>query len=631
LGEPVLPEPRQPDLDPTNLVWDTSKFRWEFSNAGPIIAPSNAARNCLIFRYFQAGNTSASTASDAVCVYQGSGNAVLFDSCLLRGGKNVVYVAGSQGRHVFHDCVLYGGAAAGAAVLNAGTVAAVVARNCTAIGGAYGLRSNGGAWCLAENSYFSGTTAGLNATGGGTIAANTCASSDATASTGTGVAASGTPLTNVARSTATFRNVTAGSEDFRLAVGSPLAYAGADLSPGRRRYFADCSSASESTTGGAPVGVLAFETGSSVATFRLWNSVADKWYDGTDSPYNLSLSIPLPHASTTSDWVAFVADTHFGDVLKATAGPGIDALNAGAKGRWNRATAGAWVNNGFPCAGRLKHLFVLGDIGPSDMNQFGTGAASAGDLTATGHGQYAQYQENLWNTSGLASPPGAAVQSIPHANTWHLVGNHDTTDAMASICNLSAGVGGNGQAACHTELGGFESYRLNQHGRANSGYTGATYADIDELHQLADVGNHRFVLLNFYGSDSGITHANRWTPADTTWAKWALSTLPAGSNLFLLPHAPPTQSSRYSHSDQPLDTEWEVAASLTPWAAAFSGHCHNFAPAGSGPDWASVATRDDFPARAVPSWDIGAHESPARAAARAVGLRHAGRAVRTLS
>lgn len=574
------------DRDPTSFAWDEAKFRWELSTTGGVITPANGQRNNLVFRNLQARNTSSSTATDAVCVYNGTGNAVLFDSCLLRGGKNAVYISGGQGRHVLHNTVAYG--ASNAAVLASSSAAAVIARNATLIGGLYGLRTNGGANCLAENTYAYGSTAAFSATGGGAITATDSASNDGTAST-----------TTVAKSTATFVNVTAGSEDFGLPTGSPLIGAGADLSPGRTRYFADVSSASESSgTGAAPVGVLCFEVGSAVATFRLWDSVADKWFDGVDRPYDLSLSIPLPYASTTGDWIALVSDTHFGHAMKAVAGPGIDALNAGTKGRWNRATSGAWTNNAFPCTGRLLHLMNLGDIGPTDRSEYGTGLGldNAGATVA-------QYRENMWNVSGLTTPPGAGCQSIPQNSSWHFTGNHDRTIAMTAP--------------------GFEAARLNQHGRTTSEYTGAAYADIDELHQHADIGNNRFLFLNYFGSGA----SGAWTSADTTWAKWAVSTLPASSNLFVLPHAPMTQSSRYSKSDQPHDTELEVALSMTAWAASFCGHCHGLTTPGSGPDWGSVATRQDYPTRSA--WDVGAGLAPPSTPIRRP-LRLRGRSLRGL-
>jgi hypothetical protein len=576
--------------------WSTSKFRWEFSSATGIVVPGGTSDH-LVFRNLQVRNTNAATTSDAICCYYGKRAATLFDSCLLRGGKNPIYIETSQGRHVFHDTAAYGGVASGAALLNASMGAPAIARNCTLIGGAYGLRSTGGADCVAENTYAHGSTAAYAASGGGTIRTDHAASSDSTGSTG---------YRAIARDAATFASVAGGSEDWSLPSGSPLVRAGATLSTGRRRHFADVSSAAEGGAGRAPVGILAFESGSSVATFRLWDSVNDKWFDGTDAPYDLSMTIPLPYPSATSDWVAMVSDTHFGDVLKATAGPGIDALNAGTKGRWNRATSGAWTNNGFPCTGRLLHLFNIGDIGPTDRNDYGTGRATAGEQAAAGRDYY-YYQENLWNTSGFSG--GAGCQSIPAGRTWHSVGNHDTTAAMASAS-------GDPLIAAH---GGFETFRLNQHGRATSAYTGAAYADVDELHQHVDVGNNRFVLLNFYGSGA----AGAWTAADTAWATWAaVTSLPAGTNLFLLPHAPPGHSTRVGKFDQPHDSAWECTVSTIAWAASFCGHCHGFTP-GTGPDRGCVATRDDYPSsRSV--WDVGAYESsPERRRLR--GIRAGGR------
>jgi hypothetical protein len=334
-----------------------------------------------------------------------------------------------------------------------------------------------------------------------------------------------------------------------------------------------------SGTGGAPIGILAFEVGSSTAVFRLYHSFSDLWWDGTgtgNKRYDLTRTIALPNPSTTGDWVVLISDTHSGSAGSKAAFGRIDGLNAGTRGRWTKDTSYGWAQNGFPCTGRLKHLVVLGDLGPTDVNRYGTARND--------------YQDNIWNTSGEAGTFG--VTSIPANNTWHYLGNHDTTKLMAPWNPTNPG------------NPGFETYRLNQHGRTTD-TEGNAYSDVSELRQWFDVGNNRFLLLGLLGSadvphSSGLNLAG-WTAGDIAWATGAIDAVPGATNLFVLPHAPMTQSTRQSWENR---TPPAVDARLAraPWCAAFCGHTHAFDL--MGPDSGSVGARQDYPTRS--DWSIGA-------------------------
>lgn len=87
--------------------------------------------------------------------------------------------------------------------------------SCTFIGGYRGILA--GVAGVAKNCYAYGSNAAYS----GTITKTTCASSDATGSDG---------LQGIGVDTDTFTNVSAGTEDFHLPVGSPLVEAGTDTS-----------------------------------------------------------------------------------------------------------------------------------------------------------------------------------------------------------------------------------------------------------------------------------------------------------------------------------------------------------------------------------------------------------------
>lgn len=100
----------------------------------------------------------------------------------------------------------------------------------TVIGGRYGIACNGGTLTV-KNTYAGGSVTEDYIRVSGTLAKTNCASEDQSADdTGTNETASNCVAAAVALSTSTFVNVTAGSEDYHLVVGSALIGAGASTS-----------------------------------------------------------------------------------------------------------------------------------------------------------------------------------------------------------------------------------------------------------------------------------------------------------------------------------------------------------------------------------------------------------------
>jgi hypothetical protein len=562
------------NLDPAALVWNATRYRLEGDTLGAVLACVNATNNSLRLQGLQVRNVNTATGSwtNATAALDTDGAVVLAEGCLFRGGQNAVYhrAGGGVGRTDLENCVAYG--ASQAAVLHAGSTPLIV-RNSTLIGGSYGLRNTSHGDALVENTYVHGSVAACSTASDGVNTLDHAASSDATGSPG---------YRAIPHSTATFRGVTAGSEDYRLALGSALGSAGADLSVGRSRCFADVSSANEFGNGG-PVGFLEFTSGSATALFRLWNSTSDRWWDGTGNGLNrfdLTLAIPLLYPSTTSDVVALISDTHEGPTVKSTVLPGIDAVNAGTKGRWTKDTSHGWALNSFPLAGRVNWLINLGDLQVTDQNRYGD--------------TLNYYRDNLFNTSGNAA--GGGIASIAADHIFHYTGNHDIVKAKRA-------------SALEPANPAFEEMRFNQHGRTTD-LEGNAYSDASELRQWFDVGNHRFLLGNYYGTgttaqtyrSTGVQAT--WLQADVDWYVAAIAAAGAGArNLFVMMHAPLTQSTRKSFQNQ-LPSPIDVALARSPWAASFCGHTHAFGSTLPGPDAGSIGTRQDYPTRT--DWSIGA-------------------------
>ena len=140
----------------------------------------------------------------------------LITNTIAKGGSYGFRV-GANSNVVMWNCVTHGPSAGG--VLTSDTTASLSAYNCTVIGNPsnYGVRNISGAVSLT-NCYALGYPGYAYS---GTITKTTCGSSDSTGSFG---------LQNIAYSTVNFVNITPGSENLHLVLGSGVIGVGTDLS-----------------------------------------------------------------------------------------------------------------------------------------------------------------------------------------------------------------------------------------------------------------------------------------------------------------------------------------------------------------------------------------------------------------
>lgn len=200
--------------------WNTSKYRIEANNATPIAisddhvrviglqltvtSPTGDSKHC--FRNTTALAAGAEThLSHTIC--KGHGNNSWTQGGIVIDGANVV--------HKSWNNIIYG------LPTNSTGVWALTGTSCTVysttvVGGDYGIRNDGLA-ITAKNCYAGNTT---TADYQGSITKTTCYSEDGT----------GSPATSIAPTTATFVNVTGGTEDFHLVSGSGLIDVGTDTS-----------------------------------------------------------------------------------------------------------------------------------------------------------------------------------------------------------------------------------------------------------------------------------------------------------------------------------------------------------------------------------------------------------------
>lgn len=143
------------------------------------------------------------------CIFVGHGSNTYFQDGLIR-------ILQTNANAQISNCLFYNVAtgSGNTGILLTGNVMAL--NNNTFIGGFYTIQQSN-AIVTARNVYCGNASSSCYQ---GTITKTTCASSDATGTTG---------LQNIPYSTATFRNVTSGSEDFRLSNGSALIGVGNDL------------------------------------------------------------------------------------------------------------------------------------------------------------------------------------------------------------------------------------------------------------------------------------------------------------------------------------------------------------------------------------------------------------------
>jgi hypothetical protein len=179
--------------------------------------------------------------SDDVIVYGtvaiGANNAAYVSRCILRGATNGSYsqtaikAADSDCKTFVWNTIMYGFGATAASGNRVVAAATMSIYNCVGIGGYYGLYASGGV-VTAKNNYF-GVSASEDyyRAAGGTLNKINCASEDASADDTSGAdETQSNCIISVAHSTSTFVNVTAGTENYHLVVGSSLIGAGVDTS-----------------------------------------------------------------------------------------------------------------------------------------------------------------------------------------------------------------------------------------------------------------------------------------------------------------------------------------------------------------------------------------------------------------
>ena len=212
-----------------SLAWDDDKYR---------IAGDPGSGHGLIellnidyvwIDGIQAAGSAADSGRHAIAILGDSRvdntNATWISRCLLKavGGSRStchgIFVDGNYADAFVWNSAVYNVRAGGTsyAVLCNASGGSLTIGSSTLSGGVYGLYRYAGT-CVAKNVYAGGSSSGdFN----GTITKTTCASSDTTGSAG---------LQEIPVSTATFVNVTAGTEDWHLAEDSALIGVGTDTS-----------------------------------------------------------------------------------------------------------------------------------------------------------------------------------------------------------------------------------------------------------------------------------------------------------------------------------------------------------------------------------------------------------------
>lgn len=203
--------------------WSATKYRLAGANLTNMV---NVAENYVILDGLQMEQTGISANNQAIIqLMPGSGNYAYVQNCLLKlaGGSSfygpAIWLNSTGATMYVRNTIAYNAGAVASnsnMVVNAANGTAYL-ENCTIIGyrravsrsvatlnvtNCYGVAPNGAAYV-------------------GTMTMTTCASADTSGSTG---------LQNIAYSTATFSNVTAGSENLSLATNSALIGVGTDLS-----------------------------------------------------------------------------------------------------------------------------------------------------------------------------------------------------------------------------------------------------------------------------------------------------------------------------------------------------------------------------------------------------------------
>jgi len=227
-------------------VYTTAKYRLEVANAVALTLEEDHIRveGLQIIK----SSTSASGQHCVIADYQAASNDIRLHTCLIKQAGNGtytetgVYLSDADLVVTISNCVVYGIGAAGGTAISANQVTTTNVYGCTIVStgatNGFGLRRVAGT-VTAKNCYARGEAGAAFL---GTISLTTCASSDTTGSTG---------LQNIAINTTNFTNVTAGSEDFRLPLGSALIGVGTTLTddpPGSTALALDIAGQTRTTT-----------------------------------------------------------------------------------------------------------------------------------------------------------------------------------------------------------------------------------------------------------------------------------------------------------------------------------------------------------------------------------------------
>jgi hypothetical protein len=214
-------------------VWSTSKYRLEVAN--PAVAVVHLRTEFTRVEGLQV-RKSASNANDQMIFHVEASSACTMQitDCLIRNvptdafrAPNIWVVSANVTAYLINN-ICYGSPDvvtpyASGIMVEAGTA---YVYSCTVIGGWDGLVVSGGATVNAKNSYFAenSTDGGANSISAtGTFNQTTCAANDASGLVNVG-------LQSIAINTTNFTNVTPGSEDWHLPLGSALIDVGTDTS-----------------------------------------------------------------------------------------------------------------------------------------------------------------------------------------------------------------------------------------------------------------------------------------------------------------------------------------------------------------------------------------------------------------
>jgi hypothetical protein len=212
-----------------NGVWSNSKYRLSISSTTLYAIGIYAAKHLRLdgLQIIKTGINTSGNGYGGISNF--SSQEVRISNCILRGTNDVTETAigidyAGSGSLKIWNTIIYdftnstspGTIGSSIVITGSGTVEIY---SCICISRDTSISRSAGT-VVIKNTYSAGLSLGAYSYNG-TMTKTTCASSDATGSPG---------LQNIDHDTATFINVTAGSQDYRLASGSPLMDVGTDTS-----------------------------------------------------------------------------------------------------------------------------------------------------------------------------------------------------------------------------------------------------------------------------------------------------------------------------------------------------------------------------------------------------------------